>query len=88
MPPSSKRGDQLVGAVLVPVVVSEDGEDRDVEVRARLREPCALLRFAVRRQVTREQDEVDLPVQRGEGLRQLLSVGLAYVDVAGGGDAD
>jgi hypothetical protein len=69
-------------------VVPENRYYRDGERPARVRHDSRLFRFAVRRQVTREEKEIRLALERGEGLRHFIAPVLVAVDVARGGDAD
>ena len=82
-----ERGDHLVAAVGVPVVVAEDGQDRDVERTAGLGQDGRLLRLAVGGQIAGQQDHVDaLGGGRERGGERAAIGGLAAVDVTRGGD--
>jgi hypothetical protein len=83
-----EQRDQFIRAILVPVVVAEHGEHGHVEPRAGLREPGGLLGLAVRRQVARQQYELNFAVQARERFLQLRAVCLADMYVACRGDAD
>ena len=89
-PASSSTARNSSGAVDVPVVVAEHGQDRHADVADRVGDDLRLLGLAVRGQVAGEQDHVDAVLERGEGgVRALAVVGaLAVVDVARGGDPD
>ena len=86
---SQHRG-ELVGAVGVPVVVAEHGDDRDRQVAHGVGDDLRLLGLAVGGQVAGQQDDVGALVEpRERGRRALAVVGaFAVVDVAGGGDPD
>jgi hypothetical protein len=75
-------------AVRVPVVVSEDGDDRRRHLLARLRENARLVDLAELRQIAREQDEVGLLVDALEGCEDPHLVLRSRVQVAARGDAD
>ena len=83
-------GLELVGAVDVPVVVAEHGQDGHADVAHGVGDDLRLLGLAVRGEVAGEQDHVHAVLQRGEGrVRPLLVVGaLAVVHVTRGGDPD
>ena len=85
-----ERGDELVAAVDVPVVVAEHREHRHVLERGRgARDHRGLLRLAVRGEVAGQQHEVDAAVQRGERLGPALLVAFAAeMDVPGRRDPD
>ena len=78
----------LVGAAGVMVVVSEYRDDGHRQARTCLREDARLLREAVRREVAREQHEIDVLRDGRERARQPFAQVLARVHVAGGSDAD
>ena len=89
MPPSLQRGDELVAAVDVPVVVAEHRQHGHVDSTYRCGHHRTLLGFAVRREVTREQHEVDAVAEAGERLGPALAVAVAAdVDVARRRDPD
>ena len=81
---------ELAGAVDVPVVVAEHGDDRDVEVADDVGDDLGLLGLAVGGEVARQQDHVGAVAEAREGRRRTLAVvgALAVVDVARGGDPD
>ena len=84
-----ERGDELVAAVDVPVVVAEHREHRHVLERGRgARDHRGLLRLAVRGEVAGQQHEVDAAVQRGEATRRAPRRLRGRVDVPGRRDPD
>ena len=87
-PRGSEHLDDLVGPVRMPVVIAEDGDDRDRELSAGVREHLGLLRFPEGCQVAGDEDRVDLAGDLPEGLRHSDTVLLAAMDVARGGDPD
>src|SRR3954447_7443218 len=80
--------DDLVGPVRVPVVVAENGDDRDLEAAAGLGEDLGLLGLPEGGQVTGDEDRVDLVGDTGEGGSHRSPVLFAAVDVARCGDPD
>ena len=62
-PASCEHGGELVGAVGVPVVVAEHGQDRDVEVAHGVGDDRGLLGLAVGAEVAGQQDDVGALVQ-------------------------
>jgi len=69
-------------------VVAEHGEDRRLGLGRRGDDDLGLGDRAVAGQVTGQEREVEVVVERREGRDHLFAVALAAVDVAGGGDAD
>ena len=80
--------DDLVGPVRVPVVVAEDGDDRNLQLAAGVCEHLGLLGLPEGGQVAGDQDRVDLGGDSGEGRSHRSPVLLAAVDVARCGDPD
>jgi hypothetical protein len=78
----------VVTAVRMPVVVAENGDDRNFQRPACVRDDGGLFGLSVRRQVPREQKKIRPLAGRGESFRHFLASGLVAVDVAGGGNAD
>ena len=89
-PASVQDRGELGGAVDVPVVVAEDGDDGDLEVAHDVGDDLGLLGLAVGGQVAGQEHDVGaLGQARERGRGPLAIVGaLAVVDVAGGGDPD
>ena len=73
----------LVGATGMPVVIAQDGDDRDVQRPAGFAQDCGLLGIPAGRQIPVKEDEVSGSSECGERVDDLLAVGLAAVDVAG-----
>jgi hypothetical protein len=86
--PVAKRGDELLVAIGMPVVVAEHGDDRRPDLAGDVSEHGSLLGLAVGREVTREQNDVGLPVGVGERRLEPDSLLLRAMDVTGGGDLD
>ena len=84
----AERVGDLAAPPEVVVVVPEHGIQGRDQPAARVGEDGRLLRVAVRRQVAGEEDQVGLVVDRRERCLEPLPMGLARVDVAGGGDLD
>lgn len=83
-----ERCHELAAPIGVVVVIAEHRNDRYVEAAARVSQDARLIGLPLRRQVAREQHEIDL---RGHGLKRPcdpLPQGLGAVKVAGGSDTD
>ena len=78
----------LVRAAGVVIVIAEDRDDGNGDRRARVCEHGRLLGEPVRRQVSCEEDEVGVAVDRRKALRDVLSERLGRMNVSGCGDAD
>jgi hypothetical protein len=88
-PALPQRRDELVAAADVPVVVAEHREHGHVEAARRGGHHRPLPRLAVRREVARQQHQVDAVAQAGERLGPALAIDVAPdVDVARGRDPD
>jgi putative nucleotidyltransferase-like protein len=83
-----QNGDDLGGAVGVPVVVSEDCDDGNAEPSTGVRENRRLLGLPVCGQVAREEHGVGLLGDLRERCGDRLAVLLAAVDVAGRCDSN
>jgi hypothetical protein len=87
-PGGSEHLDELAGPVRVPVVVAEHGDDRDLQIPARVREHLGLLGFPEAGQVAGDEDCVDLAGNLPEGRGDCSAVLLTAMDVARRGDPD
>jgi hypothetical protein len=67
----------------VVVVIAEHSDDGHRKRRARLGEDRRLFGEPVRRQISREEDEVDVLSNRSKGAGEALLQRLSGVDVAG-----
>jgi len=77
---------EVAGAVGLPVVVAEHGDNRDRETAARLAEDAGLVDLAVLRQVARQQYEIGAVLHVCERLADAIRVPRCGVDVGRGGD--
>jgi hypothetical protein len=84
----AQRLRDLVALVRMPVVVPEDGDDRDRQAARGVGEHLRLVGLSVCRQVAGEQNEVGLALEPRKRVRQLVSPLGARVDVPGSGNAN
>jgi hypothetical protein len=76
-----ERALEIVGTVRLPVVVSEHGDDRDLQTAASIGDDARLVHLPVLRQVTGEQHEVGVTSDARERLADAVAVVGARVDV-------
>jgi hypothetical protein len=87
-PGSGEDVDDLVGPVRMPIVVAENGDDRDLQGAAGVGEHLRLLGLSEGGQVAGDEDRVDLAGDTRESVGHRSTVLLAAVDVARRGDPD
>ncbi len=87
-PASAKGSDHVADVVRLVVVVSEYGDDGNLDVRQLVHADAYLLRPAAPRQVAGEHQHIGFVVYRGEQLAEGSRILLAAVKVADCRDAD
>jgi hypothetical protein len=73
----------LVDAVLMPIVIAEHRDDRNVDLPRSVRENLRLLRPPMRGQIPGEEDDVRLAIEARKGFCDLDARTLFGVHVAG-----